>query len=256
MRSAREHGRRVIVVDRPNPIGGENVQGPLLDTVFASYVGMLPVPLRHGMTLGELALLGNDVLGIGADLVVVPADGWHRADWFDQTGLPWIRPSPNMPNLESATHYPGLVLFEATNLSVGRGTPVAFQVLGAPWLNAAGLIARVPPLPGVELADTLIYPLSPGDDKYGGQEIPAVRFKVTRRSVYDPTRLAVALLVALRSLHRDSLRLDSADFDARSGSARLRRDLGRDHAPNRIWTTWRADLDQFLRRREKYLLYR
>lgn len=256
LRSARENGRRVIVVDRPNPIGGDIVQGPVLDTAFASFVGMLPVPLRHGLTLGELALVGNDALGIGADLVVIPADGWRRADWFDRTGLPWVRPSPNMPDLESATHYPGLVLFEATNLSVGRGTPVAFQVIGAPWLNPVGWIARVPPLPGVELSDTLIYPQSPGDGKFGGQEIPAVRFRVTRRSVYDPTRLAVALLVGLRSLHLDSLRIDSAAFDERAGTDRLRRDLERDHAPNRIWTSWRADLDQFLRRREKYLLYR
>lgn len=256
LRSAREFGRWVIVLDRPNPIGGDIIQGPVLDTAFASFIGMLPVPLRHGLTMGELALLGNSELGIGADLVVVPADGWHRADWFEQTGLPWIPPSPSMPDVESATHYPGLVLFESTNLSVGRGTPVAFQVVAAPWLNPTGLIARVPPLPGVELLDTLIYPQEPPDGKFGGQEIPAVRFRVTRRSVYDPTHLAVSVLVGLRSLHPDSLRIDSARFDERAGTNRLRRDLGRDHAPNRIWTSWRADLDQFLRRREKYLLYR
>jgi uncharacterized protein YbbC (DUF1343 family) len=255
LQSAAEAGKPVIVLDRPNPIGGEAVQGPTLDPAFASFVGMLPVPLRHGLTLGELARFGNDVLAIHADLVVVPAEGWTRRTWFDQTGLPWIPPSPNMPDLESATHYPGLVLFEATNLSVGRGTPVAFQVLGAPWLNARELIARVPPLPGVALSDTLIYPEAPGDGKYGGQEIAAVRFRVTRRAVYDPTRLAVTLLIGLRSLHRDSLRVDSTRFDERAGSKQVRLDLERERTPNRIWTAWRAGLDQFARRREAYLLY-
>jgi len=255
LQSARENGRRVVVLDRPNPIGGDLVQGPMLDLGVATFVGMLPVPLRHGLTLGELARLGNDALGIHADLVVVPADGWRRADWFDRTGLPWIRPSPNMPNLESASHYPGLVLFEATNLSVGRGTPVAFQVLAAPWLNAAELIARVPPIPGVALSDTLVFPQSPGDGKYGGQEIPAVRFRVTRRGVYDPTRMAVSLLIGLRSLHRDSLRIESRAFDQRAGSSQLREALEGDHTANRIWNAWRADLDDFVQRRKPYLLY-
>lgn len=255
LRSAREAGRPVIVLDRPNPVGGEEVQGPVMESAHNSFIGMLPVPLRHGLTLGELARFGNDALGIHADLVVVPADGWTRATWFDETGLPWIRPSPNMPDLESATHYPGLVLFESTNLSVGRGTPVAFQVIGAPWLNARQLIARVPPQPGVSLSDTLVFPETPGDGKYGGQEIPAIRFRVTRRTVYDPTRLAVALLVGLRSLHRDSLRVEPKGFDQRAGTSQVRSDLERDRTPNRIWTAWRADLDHFLRRREPYLLY-
>ncbi|MSR05627.1 MAG: DUF1343 domain-containing protein [Gemmatimonadetes bacterium] len=255
LRSARENGRRVIVLDRPNPIGGDLVQGPLLDSSFATFIGMLPIPLRHGLTLGELARVGNDALGLNADLVVVPADGWHRADWFDRTGLPWIKPSPNMPDVESATQYPGLVLFEATNLSVGRGTPVAFQVLAAPWLNAAGLIARVPPIPGVALSDTLVFPQAPGDGKYGGQEIPAVRFRVTRRAVYDPALMAVSLLIGLRSLHRDSLRIDARAFDLRAGSSQLREDLERDYTSNRIWNAWRADLDNFVQRRKPYLLY-
>ncbi len=119
-------GKRVIVLDRPNPIGCA-VQGPILDTAYASFIGMLPVPLRHGMTMGELARFANARLAIGADLVVVPVQGWRRCDWFDRTGLPWIRPSPNLPDLASVAWYPGTVLFEATNLSVGRGTDAPFR---------------------------------------------------------------------------------------------------------------------------------
>ncbi len=256
LRSARDRGRRVIVLDRPNPVGGDLIQGPTLDSAFASFVGMLPIPLRHGLTIGELARYGNDVLGIGADLVVVPADGWHRAAWYDRTGLRWVPPSPSMPDLESAAHYPGLVLFEATNLSVGRGTPVAFQVLAAPWLDPATLIARLPALPGVSLSDTLVFPEAPPDGKYGGLEIPAVRFRVTNRASYDPTQVAVALLVGLTSLHRDSLRIDARAFDQRAGTDRVRLGLERGYTTSRIWTAWRGDLDRFSARRQAYLLYR
>jgi uncharacterized protein YbbC (DUF1343 family) len=256
MQAARQQGqRRVVILDRPNPLGGVAMQGPLLDTAFASFVGMLPVPLRHGLTLGELARFGNDALGIGADLVVVPAAGWRRGAWFDETGLPWVRPSPNMPDGESATHYPGLVLFEATNLSVGRGTSIAFQMVGASWLDAAGLIARLPAVPGVSFADTTVFPEAPGDGKYGGEEIQAVRLRVTNRRLYNPPELAVQLLLALRSLHRDSLRIDPRLLDQRAGSDGLRRAIERGYSPNRIWNAWRAELDAFARRREAFLLY-
>ncbi|MBI4419230.1 MAG: DUF1343 domain-containing protein [Gemmatimonadetes bacterium] len=256
LRAAREMERRVIVLDRPNPIGGELVQGPVLDTALGSFVGILPVPLRHGLTLGELARFGNDVLGIHADLAIVPAAGWQRGDWFDATGLPWIRPSPNMPDLESATHYPGLVLLEGTNLSVGRGTPIAFQVIGAPWLEPQRVVGRLASVPGVSYQDTLIMPQQPGDGKYAAEEIPAIRLRVTRRGVYDPTHLAVALLSAVRTVHRDSLKIDPRAFDQRAGNPRLRRGLERDHNPNRIWNDWRAGTHHFLLRRDPYLLYR
>ena len=122
MRAAAQHGLRFVVLDRPNPIGGELVQGTMLEPEHATFVGLYPVPMRHGLTAGELARLVNEEFGIGADLKVVRMEGWRRAQWFDETGLPWTPPSPNMPDLESATHYPGTCLFEGTNLSVGRGT--------------------------------------------------------------------------------------------------------------------------------------
>lgn len=255
MRAAHARGVAVIVLDRPDPIGGTLVQGPVLDTAQRSFVGMLPVPLRHGMTLGELARFGNDHLGIGAALTVVPAAGWQRAQWFDETGLPWIRPSPNMPDLESATHYPGLVLFEASNLSVGRGTPVAFQVVGAPWLDAQGVLARVAWPAGVAAIDTVITPEAPPDGKYGGQRIPAIRLRVTDRQEHDPVRAAVVLLAAVRAVHGDSLVIRADRFDRLAGTDRLRRELEAGRPSHAIAAGWEEGLGQFRTERARYLLY-
>lgn len=257
MEAAAPAGVLVVVLDRPNPIGGVMVQGPVLDTVYASYVGMLPVPLRHGMTMGELALLGNDVLQLGCEVSVVPAAGWRRRDWFDATGLPWVRPSPSMPDLESATHYPGLVLFEGTNLSVGRGTPVAFRVLGAPWLEPSSVIERLGPEPGVAILDSTIDPRAPGDGKYDGVSMPALVFRVTDRSIYDPTLLAAHLLRAIRRVHPDSFRIPKADyFDRRVGSDGLRRWLERETDQAEPWVSWDRDITRFETIRRRYLIYR
>lgn len=166
MREAARVGRRVIVLDRPNPIGGREVQGNVRARAGdpdSAFVGFLPVAMRHGMTLGELARMANDVLAIGADLVVVPAAGWTRGMLYDQTGLPWVKPSPNMPDLESAQHYRGTCLFEGTNLSVGRGTGFAFQVIGGPWLDGDAVRRRVPAaaLDGVEATPMVFTPRGP-----------------------------------------------------------------------------------------------
>ena len=248
-------GVRVVVLDRPNPIGGVLVQGPVLEPAYASFVGMLPVALRHGMTLGELVRLGKDDLGLAGDLVVVPARGWERTMWFDDTGLPWVRPSPSMPNLESAAHYPGLVLFEATNLSVGRGTPVAFQVVGAPWLDAPRLAAALGDLPGVSVRDTAIQPLEPPDGKYAGETIPAVRLVVTDRPRYDPAALAMHALVALRERHPSELVIDAGRFDQRVGTDAVRRQLEAGMAAEAIVGGWREALAEFRARRGRFLLY-
>ncbi len=257
MRVAAVEGVPVVVLDRPNPIGGELVQGPMSGSAFLSFVGMLPVPLRHGMTLGELALLGNDELRIGADLTVIPAAGWLRNRWYDETGLAWVRPSPNMPSLESAAHYPGLVLFEGTNVSVGRGTPIAFQLVGAPWLDARRVAERIATEPGVSVSDTVVTAHLPADGKYPDIPFPALRFAVTDRSVYDPTRLAARLLWAIREVHRDSFRIrHDAYFDARAGSDALRLSLNVAVSPREIWSSWEPPLAEFRRSREAYLIYR
>lgn len=255
MRAAGEAGVAVIVVDRPNPIGGVLVQGPVLDTAHASFVGMLRVPLRHGMTLGELARLGQGSLDIDANLVVVPAAGWQREQWFDDTGLPWVRPSPNMPDLESAAHYPGLVLFEGTNLSVGRGTPIAFQILGAPWLDPSAVMSRMDAVPGVTVTDSAMTPVSPTDSKYPDQHLPSLRFRVADRETYDPARLAVAVLVALRDVHGDSLVFRDATFDRLAGTSTIREAVLRGARPAEIWRDWDRALAAFVSRRGAALLY-
>ena len=248
-------GVRMIVLDRPNPIGGALVQGPVLEPPYASFVGMLPVALRHGMTMGELLRFGKDALALGGELEVVPVSGWRRALWFDDTELPWVRPSPSMPDLESATHYPGLVLFEATNLSVGRGTPIAFQVLGAPWLDAAGLAAALGDVPGVALGDTTIRPVEPPDGKYAGETIPAVHFRVTDRERYDPTALAVHAMVWIDTRHPRDLEVDAGRLDQRAGTDGLRRQLDAGVAATSIVAGWRDALEAFRVKRAGYLLY-
>ena len=160
LRACRAVGLPVIVCDRPNPIGGVTVEGPLLDEAFTSFVGQFPIPLRHGMTIGELALLFNDHFGIGARLEVVPMEGWRRSMYHDATGLPWVMPSPNIPTLETAVVYPGTVLFEGTGLSEGRGTTRPFELLGAPWVEPerCAALANGAGLPGVHFPARGIRP--------------------------------------------------------------------------------------------------
>lgn len=255
MEAGAANGVPIIVTDRPNPIGGTLVQGPLLDSSYSSFVGMLPIPLRHGMTLGELARFGNETLSIGAGLSVIPATGWSRPMWFDETGLPWVRPSPNMPDLESATHYPGLVLFEATNLSVGRGTPIAFQVVGAPWLDPVRVIGQLPELSGVAVHDTVVVPESPTDGKFGSVAIPAIRFRVTDRATYDPTELAVILLDVVRVEHADSLVVREARLNERAGDPEQIQGTGQNDPRAALGVRWAPGLSRFQAQRQRYLLY-
>lgn len=259
LREAARAGKRVIVLDRPDPIGGIAVQGNVRTRVGdpdSAFVGFLPIAMRHGMTLGELARMANDVLNIGADLVVVPAAGWTRDLLYDQTSLPWVKPSPNMPDLESALHYPGLCLFEGTNVSVGRGTTTAFQVLGAPWLNPSRVIDRIarPALAGVEVTPAVFTPVGPTDGKYAGVELPALRFRVTDRAKYDPTKLAVALLVAIRATHPADLQFRSQSFDRLAVGPQLRLAVEAGKSAAEIWAAWDADLASFREGRAKYLI--
>lgn len=256
MEVARDAGVAVVVLDRPNPLGGVLVQGPMRDSGIESFVARLPVPLRHGLTIGELARLANRE--VGADLVVVPVDGWRRHLWFDDTGLPWVRPSPNMPGLESATHYPGLVLFERTNLSVGRGTEAAFRQVGAPWVHAGAVLAALEAvgLRGVRAEATSFVPDEPGDGKYPGAAVQGIRLTVTEREHYDPVRTAVALLWALRRVHGDSLRLMPAGFDERAGTTAVREGLEAGLPPDSIVARWAPATRDFTVGRGSLLLYR
>ncbi len=258
MRAAAHHGIPFVVLDRPNPIGGELVQGNVLEPEHASFVGLYPVPMRHGLTVGEMARLVNAEFGVGADLTVVPMEGWRREMWFDLTGLPWTAPSPNMPSLESATHYPGTCLFEGTNLSVGRGTPLAFQQIGAPWLDHEALVRRLDAygLPGVRFEAVTFTPERPGDGKYGGVAVRGVRFVATDRDRYDPTRAAVAALIEIRRLHPDRLEWRGAHFDRLAGTERLRGRIEAGASLDEITADWEAQTAAFARLREPHLLYR
>jgi len=236
--------RRVVVLDRPDPIGGCAIQGPILDTAYASFIAMLPVPLRHGLTMGELARFANARLRIGADLVVVPVSGWRRCDWLDRTGLRWVRPSPNLPDLEAATWYPGTVLFEATNLSVGRGTDAPFRQVGAPWLRA-DVVARVMRQRYRLALDTVRFtPHAPGDGKFDGVEVRGVRLPAADRLRGDPVRDAIRLLRTIAAQHPGLLRVDSLGLARRLG----------------VWPgaaeTWPADARRFAADRAQFLLYR
>ncbi|MCK5649888.1 MAG: DUF1343 domain-containing protein, partial [Gemmatimonadetes bacterium] len=199
MEAAGEAGIPFLVLDRPNPIGGIAVQGTVLDPEFATFVGLFPVPMRHGMTAGELARLYVGEFGIQVDLKVIPVEGWKREMTFGDTNLPWVAPSPNMPSVESALHYPGTCLFEGTNISLGRGTDEAFQILGAPWVDGESLVRALDEyhIPGVRFEAIRFTPTGPGDRKFDGEEIPGVRFTVTSPE-YDPTLAMLALLRELR----------------------------------------------------------
>jgi uncharacterized protein YbbC (DUF1343 family) len=258
MRAAGTAGIPFVVLDRPDPIGGTLVQGNVLDPAFATFVGLYPVPMRHGMTAGELARLLVGEQGLRVDLHVVPVEGWRRGQWYDETGLPWIPPSPNMPTLESAAHYPGTCLFEGTNLSVGRGTERPFEWIGAPWLDGAELAARLNRhgLPGVRFEPATFTPTRPGDDKWADTEVHGVRFVMTDRAAYDPTRAAVAALVEARALAGDRWRWNVAHIDRLAGTDRLRLMIDAGRTPAEITAPWDAQLAAFAPLRARHLLYR
>ncbi|MCU0620454.1 MAG: DUF1343 domain-containing protein [Gemmatimonadales bacterium] len=245
----------VVVLDRPNPLGAA-VQGNVLDSAFRSFVGPLAMPMRHGLTLGELAGLARHELGLATvSLSVVPAAGWRRSQRFEQTGLPWVPPSPNLTSLEALFHYPGTCLFEGTNLSVGRGTDAAFRQLGAPWLDPARVLARLGAEPGVTLAAVRFTPRRPGDGKYADTALAGIELRLTDPDRYDATATAVRLLAAIRAVHADRFAWIAPHFDRLAGTGSLRRDLDRGLDPDAITAGWAADRGTWMARRAPYLLY-
>jgi uncharacterized protein YbbC (DUF1343 family) len=246
----------VVVLDRPNPIGGA-VQGQVQDSATESAVARFPIAMRHGMTIGELAGLANAVLGIKADLRIIPVQGWQRTMAFDATGLPFVPPSLNLRTLESLYHYPGLCLFEGTNLSVGRGSDAPFEQVGAPWVDTTALLAalRSKSLPGVSFAGVVFTPRSPGDGKYSDTLVKGVRLRITSRESYDPTLTAVSMLSALLATHSTSFAFRPAQFDRLAGGPALRADLERGIAVSTIAARWQEQLARFRQWRRPFLLY-
>lgn len=256
MRAAAEAGLPVVVLDRPNPIGGA-MHGNILDPAFASLVGPLAVPMRHGLTLGEQARLARADLDIDVRLTVVPVDNWERDLWLEQTDLPFRAPSPNLKDVDALFHYPGTCLFEGTALSVGRGTDLPFHQIGAPWLDTMAVLGRVRAanLPGVSFEGTRFRPRSPGDGKFANTPVVGIRLRITDRTAYDPTATAVHLLAAVQAVHPDQIRLGGI-FDKLAGGRVLRDALLRGEAAPAILATWPSGLSAFRERVAPYLLYR
>lgn len=255
MEAARRKGIPFVVLDRPNPIGGEIVEGALVDPKFKSFVGMYPIPARHGMTVGELAKLFNEKYGIGADLIIVKAENWSRSQWFDQTGMPWTNPSPNLRSLAALNSYPGSVYFEGTNVAEGRGTDRPFEQIGASWLDAPGIAGEMNArnLPGIRF-EAITMRVDSTAAKYKGQTIPAIRFAITNRLAYRPVRTSLLLIDAIKKRHPgDFTWRGSIDRLTGSDKARLAIDAGQLES---LLAEWDREAAEFRASREPFLLYR
>jgi uncharacterized protein YbbC (DUF1343 family) len=261
--AARRHGLKVVVCDRPNPIGGAQVEGPVLDAGFESFVGLYPIPMRHGMTIGELARLFNDHFGIGADLEVIPMTGWRREMYLDEARAPWVMPSPNMPTLDTALVYPGTVLFEGTNVSEGRGTTRPFELSGAPWVVAEpfadALNARQ--LPGVFFRPAVFEPTF---HKHARQTCGGCQIHVTDRSVFAPVLTGVLLTEAFRAAGPElftwrpppyEYEAEKLPFDILAGSSELREQIDAGVAAETIARSWEPGVAAFEQVRGRFLIY-
>ncbi len=256
LEEAAKAGIEFIVLDRPNPINGETLEGPILEDLSLRQVtatAYFPVPIRHAMTAGEIALLHNSEVR-HPKLKVVRMRGWSRGMWYDQTGLPWVPPSPNMPDLEAAALYPGIACLEFTNLSVGRGTPWPFRWVGAPWLRAQELLARMKaaPLEGIEFS---AQDRAPAKSAYEGQACRGVLLRITDRGRLRPLRVFAHLVTALRDLHPSEFDLAWERTRRLVGSERFKRLYDAGASPEEILRHFEADSGLFEAQRGRFLLY-
>ncbi|MGN6788092.1 MAG: exo-beta-N-acetylmuramidase NamZ family protein [Rhodanobacteraceae bacterium] len=245
----------IIVLDRPDPIGGVAVQGPVLDPRFASFVGEYPIPLRYGMTIGELAAVFNGEFHIGADLTVVKMRGWKRSMYYDDTPLQFVMPSPNMPTETTALVYPGMGLVEGTNISEGRGTTRPFELAGAPWIDAEKL-ARVlndKRLPGVRFRPVHFTPTF---SKYEGKLCNGVQVHVMDRDTFDPVVVGLTVIETIHYLYPNQFAFNASDFDRLVGNGWVRQDIEKGMPVSEIQQRWQKGLSQFEKIRQKYLLYK
>jgi uncharacterized protein YbbC (DUF1343 family) len=254
MRAAAARGLGVVVLDRPDPIGGDQVEGNVLEPAFASFVGPAPIAMRYGLTIGELAQFFNAELDLHADLTVVPLRRWRRADWFDQTELAWVNPSPNLRSLSAAALYPGMVLFEATNLSEGRGTDTPFEWIGAPWINSRAWADQLNEsrLSGVRFS---ALDRTPDSSKFAGQVCHGVQIQLVDRLQVRPMELGLSMLRAAQTLAPGRVQLMPSTFDRLAGTDRIRKAIESGQSGAQIANAWQPDLQRFKSRRERYLLY-
>ncbi len=253
LKAAGQAGKLVYVLDRPNPVTGEIIEGGEIDPGFESFVGVINLPIRHGMTLGELAQFMNAEHALKADLHVMRLQNWQRGMWFDQTGLPWIPTSPAMPHLLTAVLYPGMCLLEGTNLSLGRGTSLPFEVCGAPWLDGYVLAEEMNTLdlPGVRFRPTLF---TPSASNHAGKECQGVQVHVTDRDALRPVAMALELIAAVRRM-AGSAWAWNAHFERLAGGYSLRSALEAGKPAGEILAGWTESISGFVHQREKYLLY-
>jgi len=264
MEACAKSGKPMIVLDRPNPVNGVQVEGNLLKPEFRSFVGRYPIPMRHGMTVGELARMFNREFEIGCDLTAIPMEGWTRSQWFDETDLPWIMPSPNLPTLDSATVYPGMVLIEGTTLSEGRGTTRPFEFIGAPYVSGRSLAAT---LNERNLKGVLFRPVhfEPTFQKWAGQLCEGVQVHVTEREDFEPYLTGIICIAAVRELYPDRFawleppyeyEYDKMPIEILSGGKDIPRLIESRAGTDDIRHSWREDLTLFRKQREPYLLYK
>ena len=256
MEAAGEHNVPFLVLDRPNPIRGDVVQGNILNPSYKTFVGMYEVPMRHGMTPGELARMYAGAFGISVDLTVVPVEGWERDMIFDDTNLPWVAPSPNMPNVASALAYPGTCLFEGTPISVGRGTEKAFQWIGAPWLDGQELADALNKyeIDGVRFEPVTFTPQNAGDRKFEGVGVEGVQL-IALSTDYDASRAGVAMLIETYRVSQEHWSWYEAHFDRLAGTDALRMGLVANVSFEELVSGWDIGVREFESSRAPYLLY-
>jgi uncharacterized protein YbbC (DUF1343 family) len=263
MQACREARKTVVVLDRPNPINGRRLEGPVLKPEFASFVGLKPLPIRHGMTIGEIGEYLHHAYYPDLDFRVIPMQGWKRKAWFDQTDLPWVMPSPNMPTLDSALVYPGMCLFEGTNISEGRGTTRPFEIFGAPFIHSDAIVKILKEfkLPGV-----VFRPLSfqPTFQKHANTLCNGAQIHVTDREKFRPFKTGVAILKAIHNTYPRDFKWNQPPYeyeeinlpiDILAGTNRLRKEIEAWKALDEMEPWWKEEARQFEKIRKKYLLY-
>lgn len=256
MQACADAGIPFIVLDRPNPINGVTMEGPILEyPQHSSFIGLYPIPLRHAMTAGELAQLFNaKFFKLKVKLTVIPMENWTRNEWFDQTSLPWVLPSPNLPTLESATVYPGQVIIEGTNLSEGRGTTKPFEMFGAPWIDGFVLAQKLNDLklPGVKFREIWFTPTF---SKFSGQQCGGCQMHVTDRNTFRPVATTLEILSVVKKTYGDKLEFHAGYFDKVMGTSTVREALERGEPVDEIVAGFKPGLDEFAKLRAPFLLY-
>jgi uncharacterized protein YbbC (DUF1343 family) len=265
MKACLEMNKSVVILDRPNPIGGYITEGPVLDTEYASFVGQRPLPVRHGMTIGEIGNYFHNEFYPSLDFHVIPLKGWGRKMWFDETSLPWVMPSPNMPTLDTATVYPGMCLLEGTNISEGRGTTRPFEVFGAPFIEPPHLVKH---LESLKLPGVVFRPLyfQPTFQKHAGHLCGGAQIHIINRKLFKPFKTGVAIIKTIFSLYPQQFswkqppyeyEREKMPIDILAGSDRLRKDIENGVSLEQMEAWWEEQRLQFEKNtRKKYLLYK